>query len=147
MQDDIFEVSLSPEIKDLLSRNSPSLAIHKHSRNLLERMKTTPFDQDRVWKLLEGSIDMHVHGGPEAYATRLYDELEIALQACEAGMQAVVFKCHSSPSTRTASIAQKVVSRWAKEHGKKSTDVFGGLVLNYEVGGLNPAAVAANIAM
>ena len=147
MQDDIYEASLSPEIKELLSQNSPSGNFHKKSRNLMERLKTAPFDLDRVWKLMEGSIDIHIHGGPEAYSTRLYDELDIAVRACEAGMQAVVFKCHSCPSTRTASLVQKVVNQWADEHKKKSLDVFGGVVLNYDVGGLNPAAVAANLAM
>ncbi len=147
MQDDVYEASLSPEIRELLSKNNPSSSLHKKSRNLMERMKTVTFNSDRVWKLIEGSIDVHIHGGPEAYVTRLYDELEMAIKACEAGMQAIVFKCHSSPSTRSASIVQKVVNQWADEHKKKKLEVLGGVVLNYEVGGLNPSAVAASIAM
>jgi len=106
--------------------------------------KDTPlFDLDRVWKLLDGAIDAHIHSGPDACNTRLYDELELAVQACQVGMKAVVFKCHSTPSARSAYIVQKVVNQWAEEHNKKKIDVFGGIVLNYFVGGLNPEAVTA----
>lgn len=108
------------------------------------RIRAPLFDYDRVLKLLEGAIDVHIHSGPDAYATRSGDELEFAIQACQAGMKAVVFKCHSEPSSRSVHIVQKVVNQWADEHNRKRIDVFGGVVLNYSVGGLNPEAVVVS---
>jgi predicted metal-dependent TIM-barrel fold hydrolase len=93
--------------------------------------------------LMNGAIDTHIHPAPDANATRPFDDIQLAIQACEAGMGAVVFKCHSFPTVRSAIIAQRVVDEWAKENGKKSTKVVGGVVLNYNVGGLNPEAVEA----
>ena len=107
-------------------------------------LKATIFDMNRVWRIMDGAIDIHIHPGPEAYAVRMATELEMAFQACEAGMAAVVFKCHSVPTSRSAAFIQEVVNQWAKEHGKHKTDMFGGVVLNYAVGGLNPEAVVVN---
>lgn len=59
-------------------------------------------------------------------------------------MKAVVFKCHSTPSARSAAIVQPMVNKWADEHGLARVDVFGGVVLNYSVGGLNPEAVSVS---
>lgn len=105
------------------------------------RLTAPLFDVNKVWKLMDGAIDVHVHSGPDAYNTRVYDELELAIQACQIGMKAVVFKCHSTPSARSTYIVQKDVNQWAEEHNKKKIDIFGGVVLNYSVGGLNPEAV------
>jgi len=113
--------------------------------NSIEHLKTPLFDSDRVSKLLDGAIDIHIHSGPDPYLAGVQDELEISIQACQAGMQAIVHKCHSSPTVRSSITVQKIVNQWADEHQKKATDIFGGIVLNYEVGGLNPDAVAANI--
>jgi hypothetical protein len=60
------------------------------------------------------------------------------------GMAAVVFKCSSGSTVRSTKIVQKVVNEWADEHAKKRTNVFGGVVLNYAVGGINPEAVLVN---
>ena len=105
------------------------------------RISAERFDTDRVWKLMDGAIDFHIHGGPDAYMPTPYDELEIAIQACRVGMKALVFKCHSMSSARTTYFVQNAVNRWAEEHNKKKIDIFGGVVLNYCVGGLNPEAV------
>jgi hypothetical protein len=103
---------------------------------------TTPhFDMDRVWSLMDGAIDLHIHSGPDAYNTRVYDDVEMSVQACQVGMKAIVFKCQSTPSSRSVYFVQKDIDRWAAEHNKKKLDVFGGVVLNYSVGGLNPEAV------
>ncbi len=102
------------------------------------------FDMERVWRIMDGAIDIHCHSGPEAYAARSATELQMSLRACEAGLSAVVYKCHSSPSARSAALIQDVVNQWAREHGKRKTDVFGGVVLNSAVGGLNPEAVVVN---
>jgi hypothetical protein len=57
------------------------------------------------------------------------------------GMGGLVFKNHDSPSARSAKLTQKVVDQWAEEHNKKKIELYGGVVLNYSVGGLNPEAV------
>ena len=107
-------------------------------------VKSTLFDMDRVWKIMDGAIDIHAHPGPEAYATRMYSELEMAYQACELGMAAIVFKCHAVPTSRCTKFIQVGLDRWAKEHGKHKTDLFGGVVLGSAVGGLNPEAALVN---
>lgn len=104
-------------------------------------VKAPFFDLDRTRKLMDGAIDLHIHGAPDAYSPRTGDELEFAIQACQAGMGAVVFKSASEAGSRSAWIVQKVVNQWADEHNKRRIDVFGGVVLNYAVGGLNPEAV------
>lgn len=106
--------------------------------------KAVLFDMDRVWRIMDGVIDVHCHSGPEAYAARSATELEMSLRACDAGFGAVVYKCHSSPSARSARLVQDVVTQWAKDHGKRRTDIFGGVVLNNASGGLNPEAVIVN---
>ena len=58
------------------------------------------FDMSRVNRLMEGAIDVHIHSGPDAWATRPLDDIEVAIQACDAGMAAVVYKCHSGSTAR-----------------------------------------------
>ncbi len=91
--------------------------------------------------LQQGGIDLHIHAGPCAYVKRPYGEDEIAIEASKYGMRAVVFKDHATPTAGRKIYIQRIVDKWAEEHGKKSTEVLGGVVLNYPVGGLNPAAV------
>lgn len=103
--------------------------------------KGPPLDLSKLDQLMKGAIDTHIHPAPDAYATRPFDDIQLAIQACEMGMGAVVFKCHSFPTARCARLAQRIVDEWAREHNKESTKVIGGVVLNYNVGGLNPEAV------
>lgn len=83
-------------------------------------------------KLLQGSIDMHVHHGPDAHIRRRLDALETALQAEAAGMKAIVLKSHDYPTAPIAYIVSQQVHNLA---------VFGSISLDFGVGGLNPAAV------
>lgn len=144
MKEEIYEAALEEENLRSARGNTGLIASYGTTESGISRLKEPQFDMDRVWRLLEGSIDIHIHSGPCANAARSYDELEMAMQACQARMKAVVFKCGSMPSTRSAYIVQKVVNEWAEEHNKKKLDVFGGVVLNYCVGGLNPEAVSTN---
>ena len=88
-----------------------------------------------IEKLLQGSIDMHVHHGPDARIERRLDALQIALQAKEAGMRAVVLKNHDYPTAPLAYMANQIV---------QDTTIVGSICLNFEVGGLNAHAVAAS---
>jgi len=100
-----------------------------------------PVDLVKLDELMQGAIDTHIHPAPDAYAPRPYDDVQLGIQACQAGMGAVVMKGHSFPTARTAAIADRLVEEWATANGKTRTRVLGGAVLNYNIGGLNPQAV------
>ncbi len=86
-------------------------------------------------RILHGSIDMHVHNGPDPRVDRKVDALQAAHQAQEAGMRGLVLKSHEYPTAPIAYIVNKIVS---------GTTVFGSITLNNEVGGLNTHAVIAS---
>lgn len=83
-------------------------------------------------KLLQGSIDIHIHNGPDAISARRVDALQGAIQAQEAGMKAIVLKGHEYPTAPVAYIVSQVVP---------DIIVLGSITLNREVGGLNTSAV------
>jgi hypothetical protein len=78
-------------------------------------------------ELLSGSIDMHLHIGPDEMPTRV-DAVEAAEQAADVEMKAIVLKNHSYPTTPVAVTAQDLVPE---------VKVFGSICLDYEIGGLN----------
>lgn len=82
-------------------------------------------------QLLKGAIDMHVHAAPDIRERRL-DALQLARQAEQAGMKAVVLKSHCYPTAPLAYIVNQIVP---------GILVIGSLCLNKENGGLNPEAV------
>jgi hypothetical protein len=94
--------------------------------------------------IMHGAIDMHVHFGPDMppapdiRVARRLDGLGIARQAREAGMRAIVMKSHHWPTGALTQTIQPLIPEVA---------LFGTVVLNYSIGGLNPFAieVAANI--
>lgn len=86
---------------------------------------------------LSGLIDLHIHSAPDV-VERHGDDIDIAREAQAAGMSAVMLKSHVTGTADRASIAGRMVA---------GIHVFGGLALNEEVGGLNPAAVDAAIKM
>jgi hypothetical protein len=79
-----------------------------------------------VDKLVEGSIDMHMHPGIHGDFSRI-DAIEAARQAQKAGMKAIVLKSHNY-SAAVAVIANQMVPE---------IKVFGSICLDYEIGGLN----------
>jgi len=80
-----------------------------------------------------GAIDMHCHPYPDLFP-RLADDFDIVRAARDAGMKAIVLKCHHENTVSRAYLVQRVVP---------GIRVYGGIVLNYYVGGINPAAVEA----
>jgi hypothetical protein len=90
---------------------------------------------DTVDRLVRGSIDMHVHMGPDAHLARSVDALQAAAQAEAAGMRAIVLKSHDYPTAPLASIVGQQF---------RNVTVIGSLCLDFAVGGLNPAAVEAS---
>lgn len=91
-----------------------------------------------IERLMQGSIDMHIHHGPDPRVERRLDALQTALQAQEAGMRAIVLKSHEYPTAPLACIVGQMAPKVA---------VLGSICLDSEVGGLNPAAVEASAKM
>ncbi len=78
-----------------------------------------------------GVIDMHVHAHPDVFGRNL-DDIDVATIARARGMRGIVLKNHVSETASRAAIAMKVVP---------GIQIFGGIVLNKAVGGVNPDAV------
>lgn len=91
-------------------------------------------DQELDDPILDGAIDIHAHYGPDTY-NRQWNAFEIASRAQAHNMRGVVLKSHW---TATADIAQL-----AHQYAAPDMEVWGGLVLNTTVGGINPMAVRA----
>ncbi|MGA2529139.1 MAG: DUF6282 family protein [Acidimicrobiales bacterium] len=82
---------------------------------------------------ITGAVDLHCHPYPDLFP-RLADDFDIVQAARAAGMKAVVLKCHHENTVSRAYLVQRVMP---------GIKVYGGVVLNYYVGGVNPAAVEA----
>jgi hypothetical protein len=78
-----------------------------------------------------GVVDMHVHSHPDVFGRNM-DDIDIATLAKARGMRGIVLKNHVAETASRAAIAMKVVP---------GIQVFGGIVLNKAVGGINPNAV------
>lgn len=77
-------------------------------------------------------FDLHVHASPDVVA-RLGDDTTLADYYARAGASGFVLKGHYEATTGRAA---------AVSHGR-ALRVYGGIVCNHHVGGLNPAAVHA----
>ena len=95
-------------------------------------------NSDIIDRLVEGSIDFHVHASPDPVERRRLDALGLARQAKEARMRAVVIKSHHYTTSPLAYAVNQVVPGFS---------LIGSLVLNSAVGGLNPEAVEVAIGM
>lgn len=82
---------------------------------------------------LDGACDLHVHSNPCLFE-RIADDVELARIARDAGMRAIMLKSHHESTVSRAYHTMKQVP---------GIQVFGGLVLNHHVGGINPSAVEA----
>jgi hypothetical protein len=89
-------------------------------------------------KLMSGSIDMHIHFGPESRLKRRQDALQLAHTAKEMGMKAIVLKNREYGSAALAQMVQGLVPEIL---------TLGSFTLDNEAGGLNPGAVLAWIRM
>lgn len=85
---------------------------------------------DELWK---GSIDMHIHPGPDPLAERPIDSAQVALLAEKAGMAGVVLKSFSYNTASDACIIQRNLTPGIR--------VFGSVVIGFTTtGGLTWAA-------
>ena len=79
----------------------------------------------------QGVIDMHVHSHPDVFGRNM-DDIDIAQLAKARGMRGILLKNHVSETASRAALVMKVVP---------GIEVWGGIVLNKAVGGVNPDAV------
>lgn len=86
-------------------------------------------------EMVRGSIDMHVHFGPDPNLPRRFDAMETVLNAQEMGLRAIVLKSHDYATAPLAHIISRVATQ---------IKIFGGVTLDFEFGGLNPHAVESS---
>src|SRR4051812_39170433 len=80
---------------------------------------------------LKGIVDTHVHSDPDS-TPRSIDALDAARLAAAQGMRALLLKNHNAATVQLAYIVSKVVP---------GVEIYGSVVLNRALGGVNPAAV------
>lgn len=80
--------------------------------------------------LLRGAVDLHIHTAPDIFP-RCVTAVTAAQAAKQAGMRAIVVKSHSTDTAARAEMASDIAQ----------FPVYGAVVLNYSVGGLNEYAV------
>jgi predicted TIM-barrel fold metal-dependent hydrolase len=80
---------------------------------------------------LAGAIDFHVHSGPDS-RPRSVTDLEVARMTQRAGMRGIVLKNHFTMTADRAALAMDQVD---------DLEIFGAVVLNRALGGLNAEAV------
>ncbi len=82
-------------------------------------------------RLLNGACDLHVHCAPDI-TRRSVTEIELAKMGRAAGYKAIISKSNYTPTYNRVQHVKSIVPE---------IKFFGGVVLNYSVGGLNPYAV------
>jgi hypothetical protein len=85
--------------------------------------------------LIHGVIDMHLHAAPCLF-DRPFDEIDIAIEARDAGYRGLVLKSIFAMNADRVELVRKVVP---------GIELFGSIVFNHTVGGLNPSAMRAAI--
>lgn len=86
---------------------------------------------------LKGIIDMHVHTAPDIRRRR-FDDFQLCDVAVQAGARAIVLKNHHGSTAERAFL----VNRYnANVHGENGFTMYGSIVLDTCIGGVNPEAV------
>ena len=103
--------------------------------------------EEDVARVMKGGVDMHIHGYPDALVDAGWDFAWMAMKAYDAGLRAIVCKSMHSDTAPMAYFVQQIVDRYAKDKTQQTGipahpfNIYGGVVLNWAVGGLNPIAV------
>lgn len=85
-----------------------------------------------IESLMNGAYDLHMHAAPSPF-NRILDDYGLVEEAGRAGMAGIMLKSHYE-----STIARAIL---VNTHCTSCTTAYGGLVLNWPVGGLNPFAV------
>ena len=106
-----------------------------------------PVDPGQIDQILKGIIDIHVHGAPlGGWLAGRPTIVNTCIEASNAGMKAMVFKDHYTMTNNVAIVVNEMLAKLKTEKAKQSeifepVEVYGGIVLNDTVGGINPKAV------
>ncbi len=87
-------------------------------------------EQARI--LLKGAYDLHMHAAPSPF-NRALDDFDLLQAAGEAGMAGIMLKSHYESTAARAALVNR--------HSSSTARAYGGIALNWPVGGLNPYAV------
>lgn len=87
-------------------------------------------EQARI--LLKGAYDLHMHAAPSPF-NRALDDFGLLQAAGEAGMAGIMLKSHYESTAARAALVNR--------HSSSTARAYGGIALNWPVGGLNPYAV------
>ena len=130
---DIEEESLKPFWRDKAKRAYHTVEDAGSKEN---------YSEEYVSKILRGSIDLHIHGYPETLVDTGWDFAWEAKSAYDAGMRAIVCKSMHIDTAPAVYFVQQIIDKYAseKEEEPHPFNVYGGVVLNWSVGGLNPVA-------
>lgn len=93
-----------------------------HNYSCLEKAKA----------LLNGAYDLHMHAAPSPF-DRALDDFGLLQAASKAGMAGIMLKSHYESTAARAKLVN--------QHSGSSARAYGGIALNWPVGGLNPYAV------
>ncbi len=94
--------------------------------------------REQALSLVRGAYDLHTHSLPSHFS-RVMDDFALLRQADSLGMAGVLFKNHYEPTTARVAIAN--------QHAGVKTKAYGGVALNWSVGGVNPYAAEACLIM
>ena len=86
---------------------------------------------------VDGPYDLHVHSSPDLFP-RVADDVKMVADCAVQGFAGVVMKNHFESTASRAQLAARTAG---------AMKVYGGLVLNRYVGGVNPAAVDVALRM
>src|SRR5207248_8850796 len=101
-----------------------------HPREVIAQGRVFPPPPPAV-SPIAGLMDTHIHAAPDVFGRSMDDE-EMAILYKERGLEGLVLKNHVATTADRAWFARKHV---------EGLKVFGGIVLNSAVGGINPDAV------
>ncbi|MPM70055.1 hypothetical protein SDC9_117006 [bioreactor metagenome] len=88
--------------------------------------------ENKAWALMVDGYDLHIHTAPSAFP-RALDSWELVNEASQAGMAGVMLKSHYE----STAIRAELINRYSNCTAK----AYGGIALNWPVGGLNVYAV------
>ncbi len=128
-----FELSMEQEWRDDTHRAYETIESMGESVRLLS--------EDDVLEVLDGAFDMHVHAYPDPLIDTGWDQVQVTKMATDIGMGGCNFKAHTFPTAATVPFVNMIVKDYAEQIGKKPAVAYGGIVLNYFSGGLNPDSV------
>ncbi|MEM0349610.1 MAG: DUF6282 family protein [Candidatus Caldarchaeum sp.] len=101
----------------------------------------SPISEEEAFQHVRNTVDMHLHGAPTGWMPYRPSMLKTSQEASAAGMKALAFKDHYYMTSPIAYVIQESLEPWCTERGLRPVEVYGGVTLNYAVGGLNPAVV------